>query len=146
MICFDASYLVRLYDQDPGAAAVRALATTNHLACAAHRQAEIGRRLPSQAARERDKACLLCCVAWSGGSAHSGRSLPLNSTEQRDSVPNAECLRETAGECVSAPGRCAPSGDGGRVGVPRGVPEVYSNDLHLLAATKHFGLVGKNVI
>ena len=41
MIYFDTSYLVRLYYQDPGADAVRALAATDHIACAALGQAEI---------------------------------------------------------------------------------------------------------
>ena len=41
MIYFDTSYLVRLYYLDPGADAVRALAATDHLACAAHGQAEM---------------------------------------------------------------------------------------------------------
>ena len=41
MIYFDTSYLVRLYYQDAGADAVRALAATDHVACAAHGQAEM---------------------------------------------------------------------------------------------------------
>ena len=41
VIYFDTSYLVRLYYQDPGAAAVRALAATDHIAGAAHGQAEM---------------------------------------------------------------------------------------------------------
>ena len=41
MIYFDTSYLIRLYYQDAGADAVRALAATDHVACAAHGQAEM---------------------------------------------------------------------------------------------------------
>ena len=41
MIYFDTSYLVRLYYLDPGADQVRALATSDHVACAAHGQAEM---------------------------------------------------------------------------------------------------------
>lgn len=41
MIYFDTSYLVRLYYQDPGADQVRALAATDHVACAAQGQAEM---------------------------------------------------------------------------------------------------------
>jgi hypothetical protein len=41
VIYFDTSYLVRLYYQDAGADAVRALAGTDHVACASHGQAEM---------------------------------------------------------------------------------------------------------
>ena len=41
MIYFDTSYLVRLYYQDPGAEAVRILAASDHVASAAHGQAEM---------------------------------------------------------------------------------------------------------
>ena len=41
MIYFDTSYLVRLYYSDPGADAVRALAVTDNIACAAHGQVEM---------------------------------------------------------------------------------------------------------
>lgn len=41
MIYFDTSYLVRLYYADPGADAVRALAATDNIACAAHGQVEM---------------------------------------------------------------------------------------------------------
>lgn len=41
MIYFDTSYLVRLYYQEVGADADRALAATDHVACAAHGQAEM---------------------------------------------------------------------------------------------------------
>ena len=37
---FDASYLVRLYFEDPGWEAVRALAATVHVACCIHGQVE----------------------------------------------------------------------------------------------------------
>jgi len=40
VIYFDTGYLVRLYYQEPGADAVRALAATDHVASAAHGQAE----------------------------------------------------------------------------------------------------------
>ena len=41
VIYFDTSYLVRLYYDDPGADRVRALAATDHVACAALGQAEM---------------------------------------------------------------------------------------------------------
>jgi predicted nucleic acid-binding protein len=41
VIYFDTSYLVRLYYDDPGAEQVRALAATDHVACAALGQAEM---------------------------------------------------------------------------------------------------------
>jgi hypothetical protein len=41
VIYFDTSYLVRLYYADSGADAVRELAGTDHVICAAHGQAEM---------------------------------------------------------------------------------------------------------
>jgi hypothetical protein len=41
VIYFDASYLVRLYYQDAGAEAARALAATDHVACAANAHSNV---------------------------------------------------------------------------------------------------------
>jgi hypothetical protein len=41
VIYFDTSYLARLYYQDAGGDAIRALAGTDHVACSAHGQAEM---------------------------------------------------------------------------------------------------------
>ena len=50
VIYFDTSHLVRLYYSDPGAESVRALAATDHVACAAHAVLPLMEELSTQAA------------------------------------------------------------------------------------------------
>ena len=63
MIYSDTSFLVRIYYQDPGADAVRALAPTDHVAAAALGQAEMAaafhRKLREGAIRPTAYAALL---------------------------------------------------------------------------------------
>ena len=142
MIYFDTSYLVRLYYQDPGADAVRALAATDHVACAALGQAEImaafHRKLREGAIRPAAYSALAGqvkthiaagAVQWLG----QDEETLLRVTRVYEQLPPSVYLR---GADAIHLGSAAEAGF--RI--------VYSNDLHLLAAAKHFGIEGKNVI
>ena len=120
MIYFDTSYLVRLYYQDAGADAVRTLAATDHVACAAHGQAEMmaafHRKLREGAIRPVAYAALLGQVR-----AHSeaGAFHWLAPDEEMFIHANRTALSDAASVGVSACARCHASGYGRRVGVPR---------------------------
>jgi predicted nucleic acid-binding protein len=142
VIYFDSSYLVRLYYQDPGAEEVRALAATDHLACAAHGQAEtiaaFHRKLREGAIRAAAYAAL---VGQMEAHIQAGafRWIPLTADilsrirKTYEKLPAAVFLR--AADAVHL-----------ATAAESGFREVYSNDAHLLAAAKHFGLAGKNVV
>jgi predicted nucleic acid-binding protein len=142
VIYFDASYLVRLYYADAGAEAVRALAATDHVASAAHGQAEMmaafHRKLREGAIRPAAYAALQGQVRahieagafqWL---AQSGEILErIRSVYEK--LPAAVFLR---GADAIHLGTAAEAG----------FHTIYSNDGHLLAAAKHFGIEGRNVI
>lgn len=142
MIYFDSSYLVRLYYADSGADAVRALAATDHVACAAHGQAEMiaafHRKLREGAITSAAYVALLDQLE-----AHNqaGAFRWIMQTEEIFSriakayakLPEAVFLR--AADAIHL---ATADESGFRI--------VYSNDLHLLAAAKHFGIEGRNVI
>lgn len=142
MIYFDTSYLVRLYYQDPGAAAVRALAATEHIACAAHGQAEMiaafHRKLREGAIRAVSWAALIGQVQAHivAGALHwipQSADILSHIRKVYEKLPATVLLR--AADAVHL-----------ATAAESGFREVYSDDAHLLAAAKHFGLQGKNVI
>ncbi len=142
MIYFDTSYLVRLYYQDPGAAAVRALAATDHVACANHGQAEMmaafHRKLRKGAIRAVSYAALIGQIQAhiEAGAFHwIPQSADILSRIRKvyEKLPATVFLR--AADAVHL-----------ATAAESGFREVYSHDAHLLAAAKHFGLHGKNVI
>ena len=142
MIYFDTSYLVRLYYQDPGADAVRALAATDHVACAVHGQAEMmaafHRKMREGAIRPAAYAALFGQVRahieagafqWL---ALDGEMFPrIGQIYQK--LPASVFLR--AADAIHL-----------ATAAESGFRVIYSNDAHLLAAAKHFGIEGKNVI
>ncbi len=142
MIYFDTSYLVRLYYQDPGADQVCALAATDHIACAALGQAEMmaafHRKLREGAIKPAAYAALVDQVEAhiKAGAFHwlalDGEVLSRVRHVYRK-LPASVFLR---GADAIHLGTAAEAGF--RI--------VYSNDAHLLAAARHFGIEGRNVI
>ena len=142
MIYFDTSYLVRLYYEDPGADQVRALAATDHVACAALGQAEMmaafHRKLREGAIKPAAYAALVDQVEAhiKAGAFHwLAQDQEMLSRIRRvyRNLPASVFLR---GADAVHLGTAAEAGF--RI--------VYSNDAHLRAAAKHFGIDGKNVI
>jgi predicted nucleic acid-binding protein len=142
VIYFDSSYLVRLYYQDPGADAVRALATTDHVACAAHGQAEMiaafHRKLREGAIQRAAYAALVDQVnvhiqAGAFTWLAQGADILARIRQAYEKLPATVFLR--AADAL----HLATAADSG-------FRTIYSNDAHLLAAAKHFQLAGKNVI
>ena len=142
MIYFDTSYVVRLYLEDPGWQEVRELAATDHIACCllgyAEAVAAFHRKL-----RERviDRAGLRALLDQFEGECDAGafQWLPLSEVVASRlrgacaSLPESVHLR--AGDAIHL--ACA---------AENGFREIYSNDQHLLVATRHFSLRGVDVI
>ena len=142
MIYFDTSYLVRLYYEDAGAAAVRALAATDHIACAVHGQAEMlaafHRKLREGAIGSAAYAALLVQVKLHIEAGAFHWLTPDGEVFQRIAqiyrkLPASVFLRAADAIHLAA-------------AAESGFHVIYSHDAHLLAAAKHFGIEGKNVI
>ena len=142
MIYFDTSYLVRLYYEDAGSDAVRALAATDNVACAAQGQAEMiaafHRKLREGAIGSATYSALLGQIqAHNKGGAFQllpqGPEIFARIAEVYARLPSAVFPR--AADAIHL-----------ATAAEAGFKIVYSNDLHLLAAAKHFGIDGRNVI
>ena len=142
MIYFDTSYLVRLYYQDPGYEQVRALAATDHVACAALGQAEMmaafHRKLREGAIRPAAYAALVEQVETHIQAA-AFQWLP----QDQDVLSRVRHVYRKLSATVWLRGA-----DAIHLGTAAeaGFQVVFSNDTHLLAAAKHFGIEGRNVI
>ena len=142
MICFDTSYVVRLYLEDPGWQEVRELAATDHIACCllgyAEAVAAFHRKL-----RERviDRAGLRALLDQFEGECDAGafQWLPCPRLWLRDCGGPMRVFRSQmhlrAGDAIHL--ACA---------AENGFREIYSNDQHLPVAARHFSLRGVNVI
>ena len=142
MIYFDTSYLVRLYYSDPGAESVRALAATDHVACAAHGQAEMiaafHRKLREGAIRPAAYRALLRQMR-----AHDelgafrwlaqDQEIFVRIADVYATLPGTVFLR--AADAIHL-----------ATAAESGFRIVYSNDVHLLNAAEHFGIEGRDVI
>ena len=142
MIYFDTSYLVRRYYQDAGADAVRTLAATDHVACAAHGQAEMmaafHRKLREGAIRPAAYAALMGQVQAhidAGAFRWLAQDGEIFSRIRHvyQKLPAAVFLR--AADAIHL-----------ATAAESGFRIVYSNDAHLLAAAKYFGIEGRNVV
>ncbi len=142
MIYFDTSYLVRLYYADPGADQVRALAATDHVACAAHGQAEMmaafHRKLREGAIRPAAYAALVKQVE-----AHIQAGAFQWLAQDKEILSRVRQVYRNLPASVFLRGA-----DAIHLGTAAeaGLHVVYSNDAHLLAAARHFGIEGRNVI
>lgn len=142
MIYFDSNYIARLYLEDPGWQAVRALAARAPLACGRHGQTEViaalHRKLREgsftsiqyrQILEQFELDCAQKAYFW----------LPLapavidRSTQIFQRLPATVFLRAADALHLA----CA---------AVNHFHEIYSNDLRLLAAAAHFGLQGVNVV
>lgn len=139
MIYFDTSYLVRLYYQDPGADAVRALAATDHVASAALGQAEMTaafhRKLQEEAIRPAAYAALLQQVeahSKAGAFQWLAQDVEIMTRVRRvyQNLPASVFLR--AADAIHL-----------ATAAEAGFGTVYSNDARLLGAAKYFGIGGK---
>ena len=142
MIYFDTSYLVRLYYDDVGAEAVRTLAATDNLACAAHGHVELiaafHRKLRDGAIRPAAYAALLGQV-HAHDEARAFQWLALG----------PEIIARIAGVYAKLPATVflrAADALHLATAAESGFQVVYSNDAHLLAAARHFGIEGKDIV
>jgi len=142
VIYFDTCYLVRLYFQDPGADRVRALAATDHVACAALGQAEMmaafHRKLREGAIKPAAYAALVGQVE-----AHIQAGAFQWLAQDREILSRVRHVYRNLPASVFLRGA-----DAIHLGTAAeaGFRIVYSNDAHLLAAARHFGIEGRDVI
>jgi predicted nucleic acid-binding protein len=142
VIYFDTSYLVRLYFDDPGADQVRALARTDHLACAALGQAEMMAAFHRKLREGVIKPAAFAALAGQveahieAGAFHwftlDGEVLSRVRKVYRN-LPASVFLRGADAIHLATAAEA-------------GFSAVYSNDTHLLGAARHFGIEGRNVI
>ena len=142
MIYFDTSYLVRLYFDDPGADRVRSLAATDHVACAALGQAEMmaafHRKLREGAIKPAACAALVDQVE---AHLHAGAFQWL--AQDQEVLSRVRRIYRKLPASVFLRGADAIHL---ATAAEAGFRIVYSNDAHLLAAARHFGIEGRNVI
>lgn len=142
VVYFDTSYLVRLYFRDPGAEQVRALAATDHVACAAlgqaemmaafHRKSREGAIGPAAYAALVEQVEAHIDAGAFQWLAQDGDVL-LRMRRVYRKLPRTVFLRGADAIHLATAAEA-------------GFRVVYSNDAHLLAAAKHFQIEGKNVI
>jgi predicted nucleic acid-binding protein len=142
LIYFDTSYVVRLYFEDPGWQEVRELAAGDHIACCllgyVETVAAFHRKFRERVIDDKDLKTLLG-EFHRESEAGAFQWLPLSEavgSRVRGAcahLPRQVCLR--AGDAIHL--ACA---------AENGFREVHSNDRNLLAAARHFGLRGVDLI
>jgi predicted nucleic acid-binding protein len=142
VIYFDTSYLFRLYFEDPGFAVVRELALADHVAGAAHGQAEMlaafHRKLREGAITPKSYQALLdqFRADREAGAFHwlaAGPEVMERISTVYGGLPRTVYLRGADALHLAT-------------AAANGFKAVYSNDAHLLAAAPHFKLKGLNPI
>lgn len=140
---FDTAYLAKLYIVETGSDDVRSLAASaNRISCLAHGRVELAfmfhRKLREGAIDQQgmthlweqveadESSGFLCWLPLTPNlldqAARGALTLPSNLFLRASDALHLACARE------------------------HGFREIYSNDAHLLAAAKHFGIKGRNVI
>lgn len=142
MIYCDTSYLVRLYLDEPGSEAVRALCAGHRVASAAHAKAELPAALHRSWREGRNaEETFTVVMAMLQAEVQSGAfhwlalsdSMLDGMAARFANLPGTTFLRAADALHLA----CA---------AEHGFAEVYSNDRHFLAAAPLFGLRGLNVI
>jgi len=142
VIYFDTSYLVRLYFEDPGFTVVTELALADHVASAAHGQAEMlaafHRKLREGAVTPKPYQTLLSQFETDreAGAFHwlpAGPEVLERIRTVYAGLPRTVYLRGADALHLAT-------------AAANGFKAVYSNDAHLLAAAPHFKLKGLNPI
>ena len=142
MVYFDTSYLVRLHTRDAGWEKVRALASTDNVACALHGQAEtvaaFHRKFREGAITQKELGAVI--AEFEKDSRAGGfRWLPVSPAviacvvRAYVTLPAATALR--AADAIHL-----------ATASENQFKELYSNDARLLAASPYFGLKGVNII
>jgi predicted nucleic acid-binding protein len=140
---FDTAYLAKLYIAEPGSRDVGVQAAhAQQLSCLAHGRVELAfmfhRKLREGAIDQQEmmqlweqveadeSSRLLCWLPLTPNlldqAAHAALTLPANIFLRASDALHLACAKE------------------------HGFREIYSNDKHLLAAAKHFGIKGRNII
>jgi predicted nucleic acid-binding protein len=142
VIYFDTSYLVRLYFADIGAEAVRELAGTDHIACAALGQAEM-----ISAFHRKLREGTIRPPAYSAWLAQFRAHDEMRAFQWLPQ--DQEIFSRIANVYAKLPATVflrAADAIHLATAAESGFRIVYSNDAHLLSAAKHFGLEGRDVI
>jgi predicted nucleic acid-binding protein len=142
VIYFDTSYLVRLYFPDPGFEEVRELATTDHVVCGWHGQAEL---IAAFHRKFRERAMPL--------KPYRALFAQFEADDQADAIRWLPASPEVMNR-IKAVFRDLPanvflrSADAIHLAgaAIHGLRTIYSNDVRLLAAADYFGVEGKNII
>lgn len=142
MIYFDSSYIVRLYYEDSGFAAVRQLASTDSIACSQHGRAEVVAAFHRKCREGNITADLFRIMvkqftadAKAGGFQwlNVGNAVLERVVKIYEQLPPTVFLR--AADAIHL-----------AVAADNRFKEIYSNDEKLIRAADYFGLKGSNVI
>lgn len=142
MIYCDSAYILKFYIPEEGSTAVRLLFEANNIASCCHAQAEV---ISAMHRKWRDH--LIDKAVFINAAAQFQNDIPAGCWEFFS-------IHQELLDAVQKEYRRLPStiflraSDALHLGCARehGFREIYSNDKHLLAAAKHFGIKGRNVI
>jgi predicted nucleic acid-binding protein len=142
MIYFDTGYLARLYVADPGWEKVRALATTDRVACALHGKAET---IAAFHRKFRERA--LSPAAFAGLLKQFESDCAVNAFEWLPVIPNVlERLSKAYATLPAIVSLRAADALHLACAALSGFKELYSNDAHILGGAQYFGLKALNII